>query len=123
MKSATEATTQEALVSTERGDCNIRGKLGLRIRLYRRCGISPPSFTAGLLYVLHCVKMRERPRAVHAKREARNLPQSGRRRLSPIRGMGGYSPLISLGDLLVQRRNARRKFAASLTPRASAISS
>ena len=34
-----------------------------------------------------------------------------------------YSPLISLGDLLVQRRNARRKFAASLNPSASAISS
>ena len=35
----------------------------------------------------------------------------------------GYSGLNSLGDLLVQRRNARRKFAESLKPSASAISS
>src|SRR6201999_4221863 len=34
-----------------------------------------------------------------------------------------YLVLISLGDLFVQRRNARRKFAASLNPSASAISS
>jgi len=51
------------------------------------------------------------------------VAQSGRWRLSPIRGMGSYSPLISLGDLFVQRRNARRKFVASLNPSASAISS
>ena len=34
-----------------------------------------------------------------------------------------YFALISLGDLFVQRRNARRKFVASLNPSASAISS
>src|SRR5450631_1317649 len=51
MKSATKATTQEALVSTERGDCNIRGKLDWRIRsTYRPPGISPPTSPWGLLY-------------------------------------------------------------------------
>src|SRR6267154_4889057 len=34
-----------------------------------------------------------------------------------------YSPLTSLGDLFVQRWNARLKFAASLNPSAVAISS
>src|ERR1700730_15681775 len=34
-----------------------------------------------------------------------------------------YSPLTSLGDLFVQRWNARLKFAASLNPSARAISS
>jgi hypothetical protein len=61
IKSATEATAQEALVSTEpEWDCNIGGKLDWRTLLQ-----AAPNFTthiqAGLLYVLRCVKMREPP--------------------------------------------------------------
>src|ERR1700730_12043375 len=56
IKSATEATAQEALVSTEpEGDCNIRRGTRLADPFYGLHGISPPTSTSGLLYVLHCV--------------------------------------------------------------------
>src|ERR1700681_1448701 len=46
MKSATDATAQEALVSTEPRDCNIRRDSGGRIPFpYRPPGISPPIST------------------------------------------------------------------------------
>src|ERR1700722_2879530 len=41
-KRATDATAQEALVSTELGDCNIGAELGFRIAFYRLPRISPP---------------------------------------------------------------------------------
>src|SRR5580700_9213706 len=56
MKSATRATAQEFLVSTETGDCNIGGKTRLANLLYRPPGVSPPASMTGLLYVLHCIK-------------------------------------------------------------------
>jgi hypothetical protein len=60
--SATEATAQEALVSMElEGDCNIRRETRLADTFYQPHGISPPTSTSGLLYVLHCVKMHEPP--------------------------------------------------------------
>jgi hypothetical protein len=65
--------------------------------------------------------------------ESRCLPAASTIRIGrPARTTSGqpatwryrsYFALISLGDLFVQRRNARRKFAASLNPSASAMSS
>jgi hypothetical protein len=60
MQSAAEATAQEALVSMERvGNCNIRRGNSNGESFYRPHRISPPASTSGLLYVLHCGKMRE----------------------------------------------------------------
>src|SRR4051794_34287275 len=54
MNSATEATVQEALVSTEpEGNCGIWERIRLADRFYRPHNISPPTSMWGLLYPPH----------------------------------------------------------------------
>src|ERR1700688_401964 len=53
--SATDATAQEALVSTELGNCNIRGGTQLANRFLQAARNFTTHITSGLLYMLHCV--------------------------------------------------------------------
>src|SRR3954463_3987637 len=57
MKSATEATAQEALVSIDRdGNCSIGEESPVGISFYRPHGISPPMPMWGLLHVMRAVQ-------------------------------------------------------------------